>query len=355
MKSWIGTILCLFLFCGSWIGAASSSAAAVLTPLSNWLPSWVASTGQGTVLCALQCQFLTADASEDQEEVNQAVLIVIQTPDRSENDRLNDPSIETTDMGGLSLLPNTIQPAQTAWTVDSTTAPSLVRAMGDGVLCAMTGFLPDVDYVQRSLKAAVAQQALVYEDASTMTTTTTTTNAPWMAQHVAQTIRQYDERPLAVQALVVGFSGQNQPGLYTTDPAGQVQSWTSGATVVGGWQPHIHRQRLHRQLQQQAVGTEEPVLSPLVALQCALGALEGAPDLENDKDNEISNDTEKSQPEEASIPTTTNKAASPPTKNHQYQAFLLWQPRTGGCLWGRVDPQQLETCRTELTRAGVEK
>ena len=315
--------------------------AAIRTPIENWEPSWIASSAHGSAIVALECHVVGSNNSNDQDYSLQqqqrppppALLLVIRNPksssiinkvtaatttDKNNNNNNQEETSgdETTPVvvavGGLRM--ERIQTAteycynrrhsyyydssQPHWTVLS---PSM--------FCAMTGFLPDLDYLDRRLQSELDMNDFIYQDndnnsmmmmmddeedvsffgsSSSGTTTTTpgttiTTNRldiAKVAYLVGQWTREYlelSDRPLGIQALFLGWTTTTTPvarrsnhhnndnknkkkgtrgkttsllHLYTTDPSGQVRSWNGGAAVIGTYSYSLRR-RLHQSLQQQ--------------------------------------------------------------------------------------------------------
>ncbi|KAL7570846.1 hypothetical protein ACA910_018913 [Epithemia clementina (nom. ined.)] len=274
------------------VAGMSESALFVPTPIDNWAPSWVASLGQGSVVVAMECVIPNPD--NDSNETNQSALLLLirhsKSPSPSssltarykENDGVGADDARNPIPNGKTVVGGVKMQRVQEWsryyhaTSQQPTQPPQQKrhwkAVSPTVLCAMTGFLPDVDYLHRRLQTQWEVHNFIYPALPAQQTTTL--DIQTMAQALGQWTREYldtYQRPLGMQALLMGMPRTSRRNLgsgsrpapwrlYTIDPSGQVRSWNGGATVIGQ-QAHVVRQQLHNELQKALVveqGDQQP-------------------------------------------------------------------------------------------------
>mmetsp|Transcript_7755 Transcript_7755/g.16032 ORF Transcript_7755/g.16032 Transcript_7755/m.16032 type:complete len:817 (-) Transcript_7755:123-2573(-) len=367
------------------------------TPIGNWLPSYAASCAQGTVVAAVECQ-LDSNDQDNASADDLAVLLVMQTPNIVVDDESptnvedKGSSSSSITVGGLEL--SRVRVARAATTLDEEcifppySGLTFLSGGGDGyneqqqspVVCAMTGFMPDVDYVRRHLQSHVETQRLVYNSNDNHEP------VAQLATLLGRVIREYErqsDRPLGLQTLLVGWSRSSSgnadssrvmlPRFYTSDPSGQVRSWNGGGTVMGGLTAGRARQLLYQRFQALADDTAESdrrAASPVQALQAILASLHKALLSGNEDDaSPKSSSLADRQPEKNEAPRTwrrrrteeSSSLAAPSEQDatavpadHKYQACLLWRSRDGTPWCGVLAPefihQQLQVLQSEVPR-----
>ena len=255
----------------------------ITTPHANWLPSYIASLGQGSTLIAMECQVPFSSSHQP------AVLLVSHSPTQPQRPTsrnrhsANGPATKTTTQGGLQIQDSF--PMTTMMTngggggLGSTTTTTPSRAawnvLSPTVVCAMMGFRPDVDYLQRQCAHWIQVHDYLYppykdnpnDKDSTETNGMFDLRTSQLVERLGRVSRKYLDRTtrlLAVQTLVVGWhppswsscSLSEPPAcwrLYTLDPSGTTWSWNGGLAVVGRMAAP-----LRRALAQSLIRLEEP-------------------------------------------------------------------------------------------------
>lgn len=332
--------------------AANNGPAALTTPLNGFGPSMVASMAQGTVVIAVECH--TSDCPNDTSGMG--IVILVCQPQKSPFHDSHGSSdskptkMKSTPFCGLNLV--TQQPRNDL--NDHPTSPQFssqlpscltcLESPRGTVVCAMTGFLPDVDYLQRQIRVWREDLYMEQDDPSV--------SSPQLAQVMGQWIREYEsmrDRPLGIQGMALGLSRstrtafrggrlaaqQQQPEgaqMYTTDPSGQIRSWNGGATAMGGAQAMDIRKALHQRLQklwttkadasEMESGSRDTIgVLPKEALEVALGAF---------SDTIV-------DPAHSSKDTGGDRIS----ESFEMDAFLLWQSQGKTGILSRIDPTQL--------------
>jgi 20S proteasome alpha/beta subunit len=245
------------LHASSSASSSSSRGPQSASPISNWGPSWAASSAQGTTTAIS----FSLQKEKDEQPVP-AVLILM----RSLDDDNEDGEVDTSEMtlsctrtfmtlNGVKVL--LIDPSRITFS-DSSKRWNL---LGPSALCCMTGLFSDVDYLTRRLQQSVENDCFVYDADHAFPILG---KVRVLSEMLRSATKWKGDRPFGVQALLIGPQRRGTLSLFTLDPSGGYRHW--GAATAIGKAASLVRKRLHENI------IQTPVLSMELVLRVSLNA-----------------------------------------------------------------------------------
>ena len=232
--------------------ASTTSPEAAATPISNWGPSWTASSIQST-LVAVTCQL---------SDGNPAAVVILKPGNTKQS---TGTASSLSQVGGKPTSVDSIPVLQHGLGQKHSDRWSLV---GPTTFCCMTGLASDIDYLTRILLKHAETHRLIYEGSHRLPTAKV---VHLLAENLQKEARYQGGRPFGIQTLLLGSTRANPLALWTLDPSGGMRHWGC-ATAVGKEATEV-RKRLYEALR------EESTIDVNVALRSALcGILAGGDD-----------------------------------------------------------------------------
>jgi Proteasome subunit len=222
-----------------------------ISPIRNFGPSWTASSvGGSTITIPFG---LTDKLKQNNATTNAVVVIFRSTTSLSGNDdnnsitefnhTANDTCTSTRrQVGGLRIDGPIYTTADTI--PQQSSISSRWTFLGSTMLCSMTGFAPDVDYLTRFLQGIIDTHRTTYE--STSTSRTVSMSTIQLVESLSEELQDPGQwmggRPYGVQVLIIGqentvgrrlssSSSSSTLGIFTLDPSGVYRQWRGGTAI----------------------------------------------------------------------------------------------------------------------------
>lgn len=222
----------------------SSTNAAVVSPIGSFGPSWAASSAHGTTI-AVPCSLVLMDEGEE-ETTTDAVILLLRSGKSSSTSpwkiTTKESSTEETQftIGGLRITGPVHHSSDSSILAgQSATGSKRSSILGSTVLCSMTGLASDIDYITSLVQKQVDDHRYIYDGASLAQTLNMPASEIIRILSdvlIGETLYQ-GQRPLGVQALVVGYDPKSDGkshgttpvfNIFTLDPSGGYRHWAVG-------------------------------------------------------------------------------------------------------------------------------